>query len=216
MSRIEEIYETYDIMPTLREHMYRVAAVASVICDSLSLSSKEKQEIVIACLLHDMGNLIKFRLGDLPQLLAPKGLIYWQSIQEVWKQKYGTDEHLATRKIAEELGVSDRILMLVDSIGFPNGKRNLLEADISKMIAGYADMRVSPYGVRPLLDRLDDLQKRYKDKSNNEKESQQELIIAFTGIEKYIFANASISPEMITEEAITVLLPELKSVTIAS
>jgi len=36
-----------------------------------------------------MGNIIKFRLGDLPELLEPKVLPYWKKVQE--KQSSATD-----------------------------------------------------------------------------------------------------------------------------
>jgi len=60
MSRtITEIYEHYNIPPWLQEHMLRVSAVSSIICDQLG-DKVRKHEVVSACLLHDMGNIIKF------------------------------------------------------------------------------------------------------------------------------------------------------------
>ena len=34
MRAIEDIYVEYQVMPNMREHMYRVAAVAKIICDN--------------------------------------------------------------------------------------------------------------------------------------------------------------------------------------
>ncbi len=61
MRKISEIYEEYKIMPNLREHQLRVAAVAAQICDNFN-KPLNKKEIITACLLHDMGNIIKFKL----------------------------------------------------------------------------------------------------------------------------------------------------------
>ena len=55
--KISEIYAEYKIMPNLQMHMYRVAAVASLIYDNFN-EPLNKEEIITACLLHDMGNII--------------------------------------------------------------------------------------------------------------------------------------------------------------
>ena len=49
-------------MPSLQLHMYRVTAVASRIVDNWKGQNLDKKEIIIACLLHDIGNIIKFKL----------------------------------------------------------------------------------------------------------------------------------------------------------
>ncbi len=63
---IQQLYEKYEIMPNLQLHMYRVAAVAKMICDHFQ-KPINKQEVIITCLLHDIGNIIKFDLFDFPQ-----------------------------------------------------------------------------------------------------------------------------------------------------
>ena len=79
MRRITEIYDEYKIMPNLREHMFRVAGVASLICDNLE-ESLSKKEIISACLLHDLGNIVKFDLESTAKLfsVSEKDLKYWQ------------------------------------------------------------------------------------------------------------------------------------------
>jgi len=62
-------------MPSLQLHMFRVAGVASVICENFKQPELINQDdIVSACLLHDMGNIIKFNLSLFPQFLEPEGL----------------------------------------------------------------------------------------------------------------------------------------------
>ena len=67
---ILEIYEKYKIMPQLRTHMLRVAAVGKIVCDAVNEKVKQNRgefvntkNVVTACLLHDMGNIIKFDLN---------------------------------------------------------------------------------------------------------------------------------------------------------
>jgi predicted HD phosphohydrolase len=48
-------------MPYLQLHMRRVAAVGELILSAESDASKD--DVVAALLLHDLGNIVKFRLG---------------------------------------------------------------------------------------------------------------------------------------------------------
>ncbi len=59
MKNIIQIYSQYKIMPTLQQHQLRVAGVAKQICDSIS-EPIDKEVVVDVCLVHDMGNIIKF------------------------------------------------------------------------------------------------------------------------------------------------------------
>ena len=81
---ISEIYEEYKIMPNLREHMLRVAGAASLICDNFT-EPLNKEEIISACLLHDMGNIIKFKLDYFPEFNKPEKAEYWQNVQSAQK-----------------------------------------------------------------------------------------------------------------------------------
>src|SRR5436305_1624080 len=112
MALITEIYEKYKIMPNLQLHQLRVAAVAKKISDNL-VTQVDKAAVVEACLLHDMGNIIKFNLSKSPQFpsfLEPEGLKYWQAVKDDYLQKYQTeDEHQATLAIAKEIGASAKV-----------------------------------------------------------------------------------------------------------
>ena len=83
---ISEIYEKYQIMPQLQNHMYRVAGVASVICNNFS-KPVDKNSVVSACLLHDMGNIIKSDLNLFPEYLNEKGLSYWKNLKKEFIKK---------------------------------------------------------------------------------------------------------------------------------
>jgi 5'-deoxynucleotidase YfbR-like HD superfamily hydrolase len=57
-------------MRNLQLHQLRVAAVGQIICESIP-DFDETEEVVTTCLLHDMGNIIKFDLNYFPEFLEP-------------------------------------------------------------------------------------------------------------------------------------------------
>lgn len=90
-------------MPALMMHQVRVAGVAAYISDHIQGVSIDHDDIVTACLLHDMGNILKFDLHRFPAFLEPKGFVYWQQVQDDYRRMYGNDEHEATVKIVKEV-----------------------------------------------------------------------------------------------------------------
>jgi hypothetical protein len=207
---ISEIYDEYKIMPSLQLHMYRVAAVSSCIADSMSVPI-EKDALVAGCLLHDMGNIIKFTFDLFPEFLEPEGLHYWQHIKQEYIDKYGTDEHKATYTVAEEIGVDARILELIAAVGFTKAPINVKHSDFSKKIACYCDHRVGPHGVLPLEERMTSGRTRY---AINKGESSDDVFNtcadAMRLIEKQIFEKSSLKPEDITDHMIREPLEQLE------
>ena len=115
MKKIIEIYKEYKIMPMLAMHQMRVAAVAMEIADSFD-TGIDKESIVKACLLHDMGNIIKFHLERNPEWNEPLGTEYWQSVKDEYILLYGNHEHHASLKIAKALGMSTYTIELINCI----------------------------------------------------------------------------------------------------
>ena len=95
---VQEAYDRYRITPALQLHQLRAAGVARILCEHHP-GVKDTKSPVIACLFHDMGNIIKFDLDALPAFLEPQGLSYWQGVKDEYIAKYGTDEHIATYAI---------------------------------------------------------------------------------------------------------------------
>ena len=124
MKNILEIYKEYKIMPILMIHQIRVAAVSMQICESLNDKDIDQESVVKACLLHDMGNIIKFDLNHFPEENEPDGIEYWQKVKDEYIFKYGRNEHEATLLIGEEIGISSRILELIDCIDSSVAKKN--------------------------------------------------------------------------------------------
>jgi len=207
---IGEIYKKYKIMPNLQEHMLRVAAVASLICNNFD-EPLDKEEIITACLLHDMGNIIKFNLEAFPEFLEPEGLNYWQKVKNEYIEKYGPNENHATIEIMRELGVSGQIIKLVDQINFSLLCSHRDSHDMSIKIIHYSDGRVDPYGIVSFDERMDEAKKRYKNhKDSIQEEERRRLVVCGREIEKQIFSKCKIKPEDINDETVKPIILELR------
>lgn len=200
-------------MPNLQEHQLRVTAVASLICDSLNLEIY-KEIVIKTCLLHDMGNVIKF---DLTQTQAIFGYTDEETeqariIQKEFIEKYGDDEHEATVKIIKEIGLPDRVVQLAGGNRFKNMCLDRDGSDWLIKIIHYADLRVGPHGIVSYDERMDDFMKRYKNHKNLvEDEERLKLIDCGKEIEKEIFSHSNIKPEDITDESVAEIIEELKN-----
>jgi hypothetical protein len=212
---VGEIYRHYQLMPNLQQHMFRVAAVAEVIGRellkaklsdaALSFTDQDLQDVLAALLLHDLGNMAKFKLDYFPEFVLPEGLAYWQAEQEQFWAKYGKNAHQATLQMLDELGVSSRVKELVDSVSFNKAKKNLDSPDYARKLCAYADMRVGPHGVVSLEERFRDGQKRYQPEGKVDRFSYA-MAACLRKIEHQLFAPLSIGPEEITDQRVSPLL----------
>ncbi|MEY4747205.1 MAG: hypothetical protein RLZZ416_254 [Candidatus Parcubacteria bacterium] len=221
MRTAREIYEAYDIMPNLRLHQLRVAAVGKIIAESMR--SVDIDEIVLACLFHDMGNILKFDLSKFPEALEPEGREYWEHVKMDFKKKYGKEQHHASMKIAAEIGLPQQVVAYIGDTGFAKMQRIVESRSYELKILEYADSRVTPYGVRSMRERWEDGRKRYLARmENNGKvgvsfasgviaapDDYETLVELGHELERQIFAHASIKPEDITDEAVAPVIEEL-------
>lgn len=224
MQKILDIYEQYKIIPILQTHQLRVTAVAEIICENIKVEV-DKESIITACLLHDMGNIIKFIIGSIPQSVEPLGIEYWQNVQNEFVEKYGKDEHHATIHIAHELNMNEKVIELINCIGFLTAKENSETNDFNKKICAYADMRVTPYGVDSLENRFSNLRERYIgpnktanlnllfDKDQIEENNHHRSIFesALSNIEQQIFEKCNIEPFDITNDVVKNKILELQN-----
>ncbi|MFA6999872.1 MAG: HD domain-containing protein [Candidatus Paceibacterota bacterium] len=213
MKNIIDIYKEYKIMPNLVMHQIRVAAVAMQICESLDIEIK-KESIVKACLLHDMGNIIKFNLIQTQLVFGFSDLEIKDAIivQNEFIQKYGTNEHKASLKIGKELGVSDYVLDLIDSVDSSATEILVVNDDFNKKICMYADGRVTPHGVFSIQERSREAKERYKNHPNKfDEESRLHFNKNLGSVEQQIFSHTKIKPEDINDESIKNYLEKLQS-----
>ena len=213
MKTPREIYSAYKIMPSLQLHQLRVAAVGKLICGNFTKPINEP-DIVLACLFHDMGNILKFKLGQIPEALEPQGLEYWEGVKEDFKKRYGIDEHKATEAIAQEIGLSEAARTYIKAVKFSFADKTRVEGSFEEKICEYADSRVAPYGVVSLEARLEEGRKRSLSHNisgslASPKNRYDALVEAERGIEKDIFAQTKIKPEDVTDSSVAQLLEEL-------
>jgi len=209
MKKVVEIYTEYKIPQNLQDHMLRVAAVASLLCDSVNIFV-DKSNIVLAELFHDMGNIIKFNWETLLEFREPEGIEYWQKVQKEFIAKYGPDEQKANLAIAAELGLKKEAIALIDKMHFHNNCLNARAKNLDLKIINYADQRVSPHGVVSYNERMEEARVRYRWDEREDREERAKLIACGKEIEKQIFAHCKIKPEDITDEAVAPIIEELK------
>lgn len=209
---IRDIYKKYQIMPTLQLHQLRVAAVGKIICGSIP-DFKDANDVITTCLLHDMGNIIKFDLNYFPEFLQPEGLEYWQQVKDEYVEKYGKDEHHATQEIITELVSSNKVINYANQVGFSKLNETKKDESLAKKICAYSDMRVGPYGVISIQERVDDGRKRYEGRKDKVIGSDKfgELASALKEVEKQIFEVVTIRPEDITNELVDKMIEELRN-----
>lgn len=205
-STISEIYDRFLILPNLRMHMFRVASVAEILCDNWH-GTINKKDIVAACLMHDIGNIVKFDLmeRDAPLLgKEVKRLDYWRKAKTDTMRKYGSTDHEATHNMMVELGVSGRVLSLVDHM--IDVLREESVDDYELMLCNYADDRVGPGGVMSISERFTDFANRYSKSDSKENKAKGIVVESLTGralnLEKRLFLHIGITPEHINDKNI--------------
>ena len=199
-------------MPILAKHQLRVAAVAELI-GRRCRTSFDVKGVVLACLFHDMGNIIKSELGYFPESIQPEGLTYWEGVKADYIQTYGPDEHHATLEIAQELGLSKTVRFYIEGFGFSKMSEVARGNSFELKLCEYADMRVSPHGVVSVEERLREGSARYAQKQQSSGfsvEKFNELVSALRDVETEVFASCDLKPEDITEGATLDIQGDLK------
>jgi hypothetical protein len=211
MRTIEEIYESYNLLPNLREHQLRVAAVAQQIGNAMT-SAVDTKGIVRTCLVHDMGNIIKFDLTFYPDFVEPLGLEYWQGVKGSFINTYGSDEHMATSAICREVGLTEKEIEYLSTIGFTRSTTARNSGSFEQMICCYADQRVGPRGVLSLDERLRDGRKRYEGREDKKLvlEQYDEFVESLYAIEQKIFVQSTIRPEDVSDSSVVPIISALR------
>lgn len=203
---ISEIYKKYRINKGLQEHMIRAGAIAHMLAEHSQLLI-DRTVAVSACLLHDMGNLIKSTPQDLPELFEPEGVEYWCAVQKEMTVQY-KDVETATMSIVEEINPLRAITHIVANTGLGSMEQIAASGTLEEKVLEYADMRIGLYGIVSMAKRFEDIRARYVP-GQHTKEYIDSLEVAAKKIEAELFAGASINPEDITDESTEKIQAEL-------
>lgn len=211
-------------MPSLQLHQLRVAAVGKLICDNLRVPV-DTRTVLLECLFHDMGNIVKFDLAYFPEFMQPEGQAYWESVKADFLQKYGTEQHSANAEIAREIGLPVRVIEIMNASGFSRIRNIVDTGSLELKVCQYADLRVAPHGVISLEERLQDFNRRYANKNDSAPQGHfhfsntgyrveksvvhEETLHASRELELQIFAETSITPLSINDISVAPLLNEL-------
>lgn len=169
--------------------------------------SIDKNAVVSACLLHDMGNLIKVKFESAPELFEPEGIGYWQEIQAEMVDMYG-DVGSATRAIVHEIAPLPVVEETIEDALFSKMATIAESGTREAKLLEYADMRVALHGISSMKERFDDIRERYVP-MHHTGEYIDKLEAAAAKIESELFAGASITPDDITETSTAAIQKEL-------
>lgn len=205
--KTHQIYTEYNIPPNLQEHMYRVASLAKIITENWMGEKIDKEVLIKSCLLHDMGNLIKFTFDPSQDKLLGseyEDVDYWKKEQKKMVAKYGLDEHDATLEICKELNVDEQVLYVVRNKEFRNMKKITSSTNWELRLCRYCDSRIAPTGILSLEGRFDDVIERYKNKpgslvSTNLRKAKYTFKLEFEN-EEEIQTQTKINLEEITDD----------------
>lgn len=208
---IAEIYEKFSLPLGLQKHMYTTAALGMIICDHWTGPTIQKDNVIQALLLHDLGNLIKFDLSETAHILDESLFTpYWRSLQAQQKKMYGQDAHTATLNMVRKCIQNETIMALIDGMDTTYLEK-IAQGSVEQQICEYADLRVTPTGLTSLTERLADIKKRYSHSSPewaNEVHFAQSLQFAEM-IENTLQKNTDIDITEIPSEKIEAYLVKL-------
>lgn len=210
---IIDIYHKYQIIPILQLHQLRVAAVGKTIASQFD--QVDSHIITQVCLLHDMGNILKI---DFDSMFSQKTLDENQRkqgklIKTTFEKKYGENEHDATLAIIKEIGIEPQVSQIVEAMCFTKIESDdFLRAPLEHQICEYADMRVDPYGVVSLEQRLADLENRYKDRYSTleHQQNRQKFAQLMRQVEANILNQINLSAQMLNNERLNDTIESLK------
>lgn len=209
---VQQLYKKHLIPVNLQQHMLTVAAVGKFIVDHWRGPEIDKQAVISALLLHDLGNLVKFDLTENAKVVDLElHTQHWREIQQEMKNKYGygSDAHEATMMMLEELNLSEKIIELVENMGADNLTSIADSNSLELKICQYADLRVVPYGIVPMMERLTDLRHRYSERSHWDEELFEIVVEEAQQIENTIRQHVSVDITAIPPEKISNFLLEL-------
>lgn len=191
---IKEIYTKFQIPTILQKHMLRTAKIVVYIKNYWIESNIDWNNLTKAALLHDLGNVVRLKIDSNLNIGGE------EKIQKEMAAKYGTDDHEATRMMLREIKADSKIIDWILSKSFANAEE-IAESNIwENKILLYADMRVTPFGVGTLQERIDELKQRRKKLAeettfNSKIEACRKLEIQ---VQKYL----SVSVSTITENSV--------------
>ena len=200
---VAQIYVQYKIPQNLQEHMLRVAALSQILTENWIGKLLDKEAILQTCLFHDMANIIKFNFNNPVFKMTPEEIRYWQAVRQELVKKYSNNIHAATLAICQEINLPETVLDLVNKLEWSNTPAILKNKDLESGITVYCDMRIGPFGIMSLNNRIADLQAR--NPSADYSQTKKDAVL----LEKTLQEQISISVNSITDPQLNRLFDQL-------
>jgi len=154
---ILQIYDRFNINPGLREHMLRVAQFANAVLRAWDGPQIDADLLTKCALVHDLGNIVVFK--QWPEM-ETNDLVYWQGVQKDVIAQYGSDDHVVTRKMLEEVGAEPEMIEPILHKSSSRSPAIAASDDWFLKIFLYSDLRITPTGVASLADKLKEMYSR--------------------------------------------------------
>ena len=184
--------------------MLRVASLAKIFIENWKNQLLDKDSIIKACLIHDIAKPLTFD----PEKQSIFGMTMNEKnnlikLQEMLKNKYGSEEHLVAVKIGQELGFNSTGVRIMEYLEWHLIPKIIEINDFESILAIYCDMRIGPKGILPLFERLMELENRESTKIHTLYQSNGEQL------EEIIKKNMQINVNSITNDQINSHFEEL-------
>lgn len=160
---ISQIYQTFNIPKNLAMHMLWVTSIGALTIENWSGPVIDRDRVISALLLHDIGNLIKFELSSsqAKKLYSKQELKKLVVFQKQMIGFYGDNADIANILILQELQVNKQIIQLLENHSFDYLPTLLDSENWNEKIVFYADLRVAPWGIVSVAQRVKNLRERY-------------------------------------------------------
>jgi hypothetical protein len=161
---VKDIYQRYQLPWNLQQHMLRTGVLADRIVSGWHGKPIVGNDVVIACLLHDLGKVGVFRL-DRPQPVDrdPDEIGRLKQLKDELNARFGTEEHAITMGLCHEAALPEKVIRIINAIDWDDVATLTAANDYEVLIAVYCDMRTGPNGIMSVRARLDDLLQRTYD-----------------------------------------------------
>lgn len=215
---IVQIYQNYQVPPNLQQHMLRVGAVGKLALDHWQGEKIDKQHILDALLVHDMGNLIKFELDKQQSKKMLKttkktkaSTKNWKKIQQQMIERYGSNADRANELIAQELSLHQRTQKLLMHHSFERLVEIAPENHWEEKLVFWADLRIAPQGLVSAEARIQDLKDRYEHRDERWADSSLYNLWLKTAItiERQLNQRTSINLQEITQQDLEPIVEQL-------
>jgi 5'-deoxynucleotidase YfbR-like HD superfamily hydrolase len=202
--QVNEVYRDYQTPKNLQEHMLRVAALASIILENWKGSNIDKDNIIKACIIHDIAKPMNFDLAKQAQFgMSEEDIEKLRQLQITIKTNFGDDEHRATIGIAKTIGCNANIIKYLDNLEWKYIPKLLEINDNNSLLPIYCDMRIGTKGILTLAERLEDL----KNRTNSDE--YEANVMNGNELEQLLFKNVNKDLNTITDENINQLFAKL-------